>query len=121
MNTKFLSLNSRLDKGDTVEFKHIGELTFSEEGKLLFVPSESLNYMTEAFGLASFVSPSVGRQAHQAVVHNLEATGAIALAPKTRKSAVYMKYAAIAVLALGLREVLLDLIYTLLKLNNKTV
>ncbi len=95
-------LKSRLEKGDTVEFKHIGELTFSEEGKLLFVPSESLNYMTEAFGLASFVSPSVGRQAHKAVVHNLEATGAIALAPKKRKSALYMKYAAIAVLALGL-------------------
>lgn len=95
-------LKSRLEKGDTVKFKHIGELTFSEEGKLLFVPSESLNYMTEAFGLASFVSPSVERQAHKAVVHNLEATGAIALAPKKRKSALYMKYAAIAVLALGL-------------------
>jgi nucleoid DNA-binding protein len=95
-------LKSRLEKGNTVEFKHIGELTFSEEGKLLFVPSESLNYMTEAFGLASFVSPSVERQAHKAVVHNLEATGAIALAPKKRKSALYMKYAAIAVLALGL-------------------
>jgi hypothetical protein len=95
-------LKSRLEKGDTVEFKHIGELTFSEEGKLLFIPSESLNYMTEAFGLASFVSPSVERQAHKAVVHNLEATGAIALAPKKRKSALYMKYAAIAVLALGL-------------------
>tara|TARA_B110000046_G_scaffold131553_1_gene138072 strand:+ start:2999 stop:3937 length:939 start_codon:yes stop_codon:yes gene_type:complete len=95
-------LKSRLEKGDTVEFKDIGELTFSEEGKLLFVPSESLNYMTEAFGLASFVSPSVERQAHKAVVHNLEATGAIALAPKKRKSALYMKYAAIAVLALGL-------------------
>jgi hypothetical protein len=95
-------LKSRLEKGNTVEFKHIGELTFSEEGKLLFIPSESLNYMTEAFGLASFVSPSVERQAHKAVVHNLEATGAIALAPKKRKSALYMKYAAIAVLALGL-------------------
>lgn len=95
-------LKSRLEKGETVEFKHIGELTVSEQGKLLFVPSDSLNYMTEAFGLASFVSPSVERQAHQAVVQKLEATGAIALAPKRRKSAVYMKYAAIAVLMLGL-------------------
>ena len=95
-------LKSRLEKGETVEFKHIGELTVSEQGKLLFVPSDSLNYMTEAFGLASFVSPSVERQAHQAVVQKLEATGAIVLAPKRRKSAVYMKYAAIAVLMLGL-------------------
>ena len=95
-------LKSRLEKGETVEFKHIGELTTSEEGKLLFVPADSLNYMTESFGLASFVSPSVERQAHQAVVQKLEATGAIALVPKRRKSALYMKYAAIAVLALGL-------------------
>jgi len=95
-------LKSRLEKGGTVEFKHIGELTASEEGKILFVPAESLNYMTESFGLASFVSPSVERHAHQAVVQKLEATGAIALTPKRRKSALYMKYAAIAVLALGL-------------------
>jgi len=95
-------LKSRLEKGGTVEFKHIGELTASEEGKILFVPAESLNYMTESFGLASFVSPSVERRAHQAVVQKLEATGAIALTPKRRKSALYMKYAAIAVLALGL-------------------
>jgi len=58
----------------------------------LFVPSDSLNYMTEAFGLASFVSPSVERQPHQAVV----------LTPKRRTSAIYMKYAAMALLTLGL-------------------
>jgi hypothetical protein len=52
--------------------------------------------------LASFVSPSVERQAHQEVVQKLESRGAIALTPKRRKSALYMKYAAIAVLALGL-------------------
>jgi hypothetical protein len=95
-------LKLRLEKGETVEFKHIGELISSDEGNLSFIPSDSLNYMTEAFGLASFVSPSVERQAHQEVVQKLESRGAIALTPKRRKSALYMKYAAIAVLALGL-------------------
>jgi hypothetical protein len=95
-------LKLRLEKGETVEFKHIGELISSDEGSLSFIPSDSLNYMTEAFGLASFVSPSVERQAHQEVVQKLESRGAIALTPKRRKSALYMKYAAIAVLALGL-------------------
>ena len=94
-------LKAQLDKGETVEFKHIGALT-SEKGKLLFVPSDSLNYRTDAFGLASFVSPSIERQAHQAVVQKLEANGAIVLTPKRSKSNVYLKYAAIAVLALGL-------------------
>jgi nucleoid DNA-binding protein len=95
-------LKLRLEKGETVEFKHIGELISSDEGSLSFIPSDSLNYMTEAFGLASFVSPSVERQAHQEVVQKLESRGATALTPKRRKSALYMKYAAIAVLALGL-------------------
>ena len=95
-------LKLRLEKGESIEFKHIGELTSSDEGNLSFIPLDSLNYMTEAFGLASFVSPSVERQAHQEVVQKLESRGAIALTPKRRKSALYMKYAAIAVLALGL-------------------
>jgi len=101
IETQVAHLNSRLDKGETVEFKHIGELTTSKEGKLVFTPSDSINYMTEAFGLGAFVSPSIERQAHQKAVQNLEAGGAIALSPKRSKSNV-SKYAAIAVLALGL-------------------
>ena len=52
--------------------------------------------MTGAFGLGAFVSPSIERQAHQKAVG-----GDIALSPKRSKSNVF-KYAAIAVLALGL-------------------
>jgi len=97
-----VQLKSRLKKGETIDFKYIGALSPSKQGILVFNPSDHLNYMTEAFGLASFVSPSVERQAHQEVVQKLESRGAIALTPKRRKSALYMKYAAIAVLALGL-------------------
>ena len=45
-------LKSRLDKGETIEFKYIGELSTSKEGMLTFVHSDHLNYMTEAFGLS---------------------------------------------------------------------
>ena len=96
IETQVTQLNSRLDKGETVEFKNIGELTTSKEGKLVFTPSDSINYMTGAFGLGAFVSPSIERQAHQKAVG-----GDIALSPKRSKSNVF-KYAAIAVLALGL-------------------
>ena len=96
IETQVTHLNSRLHKGETVEFKNIGELTTSKEGKLVFTPSDSINYMTGAFGLGAFVSPSIERQAHQKAVG-----GAIALSPKRSKSNVF-KYAAIAVLALGL-------------------
>ena len=69
---------------------------------LTFVPSDHLNYMTEAFGLSSFVSPSIERQTHKAVVQKLEATAGIALSSKRRASRQYMRYAAMAVLILGL-------------------
>ena len=95
-------LKSRLDKGETIEFKYIGELSTSNEGMLTFVPSDHLNYMTEAFGLSSFVSPSIERQTHKAVVQKLEATAGIALSSKRRTSRQYMRYAAMAVLILGL-------------------
>jgi nucleoid DNA-binding protein len=95
-------LKSRLDKGETIEFKYIGELSTSKEGMLTFVPSDHLNYMTEAFGLSSFVSPSIERQTHKAVVQKLEATAGIALSSKRRTSRQYMRYAAMAVLILGL-------------------
>jgi|TARA_Y100000385_G_scaffold194747_1_gene201592 hypothetical protein len=95
-------LKSRLDKGETIEFKYIGELSTSKEGMLTFVPSDHLNYMTEAFGLSSFVSPSIERQTHKAVVQKLEATAGIALSSKRRASRQYMRYAAMAVLILGL-------------------
>ena len=96
IETQVTQLNSRLDKGETIEFKNIGELTTSKEGKLVFTPSDSINYMTGAFGLGAFVSPSIERQAHQKAVG-----GDIALSPKRSKSNVF-KYAAIAVIALGL-------------------
>ena len=102
IETQVSQLKSSLEKGETIEFKNIGELSSSKEGKVMFAPSETLNYLTESFGLAGFVSPSIERQAHQAIVEKLEATGAIALSPKRSKSSQYMKYAAIAVLALGL-------------------
>ena len=102
IETQVSQLKSSLEKGETIQFKNIGELTTSKEGKIIFAPSETLNYLTESFGLAAFVSPSIERQVHQAIVEKLEATGAIALSPKRSKSNQYMKYAAIAVLALGL-------------------
>ena len=102
IETHVSQLKSSLEKGETIQFKNIGELTASKEGKVIFSPSDTLNYLTESFGLAAFVSPSIERQAHQAIVEKLEATGAIALSPKQSKSNQYMKYAAIAVLALGL-------------------
>jgi hypothetical protein len=49
------------DKG-FVEFKDIGTITKNGEGNLLFEPDTSVNYLEDAYGLATFVSPSVDRK-----------------------------------------------------------
>jgi nucleoid DNA-binding protein len=92
-------LKSRLEKGETVEFKYIGELASSKQGVITFVPSDHLNYMTEAFGLATFVSPLIERNTGATA---LESSGIIALSSRQKKSKQFMRYASIAVIFLGL-------------------
>ena len=91
-------LKSRLEKSETLEFKYIGELACSNQGVITFVPSDHLNYMTEAFGLATFVSPLIERSASAKA---LESSGIIALSSRRKKSKQFMRYASIAVIFLG--------------------
>jgi hypothetical protein len=66
----------------------------------VFSPYEQLNYLTDAFGLSSFVSPVVKREHFKQEVHELEEKAPIAFTPETRKSKSFLKYTAIFVLAL---------------------
>lgn len=95
-------LKSLLTEGETVTFANIGELTFNAEGKIVFEPSYQLNYLTDAFGLSTFVSPAVTREVHKEVVETIEKETPIAFTPEKRKSAPYFKYAAVALIALTL-------------------
>ncbi|MGY8924920.1 MAG: HU domain-containing protein [Flavobacteriales bacterium] len=94
-----IQLKSRLEKGETVEFKYIGELASSKQGVITFVPSDHLNYMTQAFGLATFVSPLIERKA---IVKEIEKDGVIALSSRRKRSKQFMRYASMAVVFLGL-------------------
>lgn len=85
-------IKSLLTEGKTVTFSNIGNLAFNAEGKIIFEPSYSLNYLTDAFGLAQFVSPAVTRKTHKELIGTIE----------KRKSTPYFKYAAIALIALTL-------------------
>ncbi|MFD0777632.1 hypothetical protein ACFQZF_02955 [Flavobacterium myungsuense] len=50
---------SILEVNQKFTLKNIGELSFNVEKNLVFTPSENINYLTESFGLNSFVSPSI--------------------------------------------------------------
>ena len=96
------ALKSFLTEGETVSFKNIGELSLNNEGKITFEPSYHLNYLTDAFGLSQLVSPSVTREVYKEEVQEIEKVIPITVTPEKRQSKGYLKYAAVAVIALTL-------------------
>ncbi|GGG36196.1 SPOR domain-containing protein [Bizionia arctica] len=96
------ALKSYLTEGETISFDSIGELSLNNDGKIIFEPSYHLNYLTDAFGLSQYVSPSVSREVYKEEVQEIEKVIPIAFTPERRKSRGYLKYAAVAVIALTL-------------------
>jgi len=82
--------------------KNIGELSLNSENNVVFYPSDSMNYLTQAFGLSSFVSPAVKREEYKKEVELLEEKAPITFTPEAREKRSYLKYAAVLALALGL-------------------
>jgi hypothetical protein len=95
-------LKSLLIQGETLTFQNIGDIVFNSEGKILFEPSYHLNYLTDAFGLSQFVSPAIARVDYKETVTTIEDKIPIAFTPEKRRKTPYLKYAAIAVIALTL-------------------
>lgn len=95
-------LKSYLTQGETLTFKNIGDIKFNIEGKILFEPSYHLNYLTDAFGLSQYASLSITREVYKEEVESIEKVIPIAITPEKRKSKPYLKYAAVAVIALTL-------------------
>jgi len=56
------STNQKLNKKEKVILKDVGSFKKEKEGKLLFHPAETVNYLDESFGLTTFVSPPVIRK-----------------------------------------------------------
>lgn len=94
------AFKSYLMQGETLTFANIGEMTLNHEGKIQFEPLEQLNYLTAAFGLSQFMSPSITREVYKEEVEELEKVVPIAITPEKRKDRSYLKYAAVAVIAL---------------------
>ncbi len=96
------TLKAYLTQGETLTFNNIGEIVFNSEGKILFEPSYHLNYLTDSFGLSQFVSPSITREVYKDAVETIEKVVPITVTPEKRKTRPYLKYAAVALIALTL-------------------
>ena len=91
-----------LQNNATVSLKNIGTLSLNTENNIVFEPLESLNYLTDAFGLASFVSPQVKREVFKKEVAKLEEKAPIQFTPEKRGSQPWLKYAAVFAIGLGM-------------------
>ena len=88
---------------EAVEISKIGTISLNKEGKLLFEPSVSENYLTSSFGLNSFSSPAVKRLEYKEKVRQLETIAPILpIEEKRRKTPILLKYAATAAIIFAL-------------------
>jgi nucleoid DNA-binding protein len=96
------SIKSYLVEGETIQFENIGELLLNAEGKMVFNPSSHINYLTDSFGLSHFTSSNITREVYKETVEAIEETAPIAFTPEKRSNRNWLKYAATAVILLGL-------------------
>jgi len=94
------SIKSYLVEGETIAFENIGELLLNKEGKINFEPSLHINYLTDAFGLSQLTSIDITREVYKEEAEAIEDVIPLTITPEKRKSRPYLKYAAIALIAL---------------------
>ena len=96
------AIKSYLIEGETIQLENIGELVLNTEGKIVFNPSRHINYLTDSFGLSHFASPDIKREIYKEEVETLEETAPIAFTPEKRSNNNWLKYAAAAIVVLGI-------------------
>lgn len=102
-----LFLTESVSQGKRVELENIGSFYTSVENTLQFEPLQEVNYLTEAFGLSSFVSPeikrevAIKREVYKEEVEAIEETVPLTFTPEKRRERPYLQYAAAAAILLG--------------------
>jgi hypothetical protein len=81
--------------------KNIGEISVNNEMNWVFEPTNTVNYLTDSFGLTPFVSPEITREVLKKEAEALEEKAPIIFTPERKKDYSYLKYAAIFVVMLG--------------------
>lgn len=92
-------ISKDLIEGKTVEFKNIGNFSLNHEKSIQFEPISQHNFSASAFGLTTFVSSKISRE-YVPQTKKEEKPVVVLDAAKTR-TRPYLKYAAVAILALS--------------------
>lgn len=101
IENQVVNWKSKLQELDTITLKNIGEFSLNTEKSLVFTPFDSINYLTESFGLTAYVSPAIKREVLQQVTEKQDENEVVQLVPETRSNP-FLKYAAIFVVSAGL-------------------
>ena len=95
-------LSLQLSEGEFVSLSNIGDFHLNEENSVQFVPSSKQNFSTESFGLTSIVTSKVIREIDKEIVEPLEEKAPVYLIPERHVKKSYLKYAAIALVAISI-------------------
>jgi len=87
---------------EILELENIGSFKLNKERKLIFEPTNSLNYLTSSFGLGSYVSPAIKRVVYKEKIKQLEP---FSTEETKRKTPAFIKYAATAAILFALGTV----------------
>ena len=113
-----------LQENGLFSIKNVGNFSLNADHNLIFTPYDQTNYLTNSFGLSAFVSPVVKReqfeQKIEALEENIEESKVIEFIPERRRATVYLKYAVVFVLALGLTGAIGYPVYQQ-KIANETI
>ncbi len=96
------TLSLQLSEGESITLNNIGDFYLNEEKSVQFVPSKKQNFCTASFGLVSFVSPMVSREVYKESIAALEEKTPILFTPEKRFAKPYLKYAALALIAISI-------------------
>lgn len=106
VNATIAEWGRKLKNGERLLLENIGGLRMNKDGKLVFQPSDKINYLTSSFGLSSIMSFPVTREVLKEEVTQLEKRIPFIITPEQKERSVYtfrpyLKYAAIFLLALS--------------------
>ena len=87
---------------EVLDLENIGSFKLNKEGKIIFEPTNSNNYLTSSFGLGSYVSPAIKRVVFKEKIKQLEP---FSTEETKRKTPIFIKYAATAAILFTLGTV----------------
>jgi nucleoid DNA-binding protein len=95
-------LSLQLSAKEVVELNNIGEFCLNDENSVQFLSSNKENFNTSSFGLNTFSSSQISREAYEKASKSEVNSSPLLFTPEKRETIPYFRYAAIALIAISI-------------------